>query len=101
MAALPFFNSRKPRKYEHKPIYWDPQKEKREEREHRIRREMGMEEDPTEYTPTIKGTFLEGTTHLKKSVNRGDSADSRKYKSARLIVILFVLMLLAWFMFWR
>lgn len=94
-----FMNSRRPRKYEHKPIYWDPEKEKEEERERRIKREMGIEEDLTDYKPQIKGSFYEGTTHLRKSVNRGDDMDSRKYRNVKLAAVLIILALVGWFIF--
>ncbi|MDD2436331.1 MAG: hypothetical protein PHG27_02600 [Massilibacteroides sp.] len=100
MAGISFFKTRKPRKFEHKPIYWDPEKEKKEERERRIKRELGLD-DLSEYKPSIKGTFVEGTSHLKKSLNKGDTVESRKVKSFRLIMILLFLGLLAWFLFWR
>ncbi|WP_085535398.1 hypothetical protein [Massilibacteroides vaginae] len=99
MAAFLFMNSRRPRKYEHKPIYWDPEKEKEEERERRIKREMGIEEDLTDYKPQIKGSFYEGTTHLRKSVNRGDDMDSRKYRNVKLAAVLIILALVGWFIF--
>ncbi|MDD4514913.1 hypothetical protein [Massilibacteroides sp.] len=101
MAVFSFFKVRKPRKFEHKPIYWDPRKEKLEERELRIKRELGVEKPSDEYKPLIKGTFIEGTSHLKKSIERGDSVDSRKYKNVRLAIILVVLAFLGWFIFLR
>lgn len=99
MAALLFMKTRHPRKFEHKPIYWDPEKDKEEERERRIKREMGIDESLTDYKPQIKGSFYEGTTHLKKSIDRGDDTDSRKYKNVRLAAILIVLALAGWFIF--
>ena len=32
MALFSFYNVRKPRQFNHKPIYWDPHKEAMEER---------------------------------------------------------------------
>lgn len=32
MALFSFYNMRKPRQFDHKPIYWDPHKEALEER---------------------------------------------------------------------
>lgn len=101
MAVFSFFKTRKPRRYEHKPIYWDPQKEKAEERERRVKREMGIEESLEEYKPAVKGTFIQGTSHLRKSVDRGDDADSRKYRNVRLAAILIILALIGWFIFWK
>ena len=72
MALFSFYNMRKPRQFDHKPIYWDPHKEALEERISKVKREMGVEEPLEEYKPHIKGTFIEGTSHLKKSVGRGE-----------------------------
>ncbi len=65
----------------------------------KIKREMGMEEPLEDYKPQIKGTFVEGTSHLKKSIDRGDNARSRKYKSVKLIVGIVVLGALLWFLY--
>jgi len=99
MALFSFYKVRKPRQFEHKPIYYDPRKEDLEERERRIRREMGEEKIDENYKPLIKGTFIEGTSHLKKSHTRGEDARSRKYKNVRLVVILVLLAALFWVLF--
>ena len=100
MALFAFYNMRKTRQYEHKTIYCDPHKEAMEERVRKIKREMGVEESLEEYKPQIKGTFVEGTSHLKKSLDRGDNARSRTYKSVKLIVAIAVLGALFWYLFW-
>lgn len=100
MALFSFYNVRKPRQFNHKPIYWDPHKEAMEERVRKMKREMGMEEAPEEYKPQIKGTFIEGTSHLKKSLDRGDNNRSRTYKNVKLLIALAVLSALLWFLFW-
>lgn len=100
MALFSFYNVRKPRQYNHKPIYWDPHKEALEERVRKVKREMGMEESLEEYKPQIKGTFIEGTSHLKKSHERGDNHRSRTYKNVKLLIALAVLAVLFWFLFW-
>lgn len=100
MAFFSFYNMRKPRQFDHKPIYWDPRKEALEERVQKIKREMGLEpEDLEHYKPHIKGTFIEGTSHLKKSVDRGDDARTRSYRNVKLIVAAVVLAALYWFVF--
>ena len=38
MALFSFYNVRKPRQFNHKPIYWDPHKEAMEERVRKSRR---------------------------------------------------------------
>lgn len=100
MALFSFYNVRKPRQFNHKPIYWDPHKEAMEERVRKVKREMGMEEAPEEYKPHIKGTFIEGTSHLKKSLDKGDNERSRTYKNVKLLVALAVLGALFWYLFW-
>lgn len=101
MALFSFYNVRKPRQFEHKPIYWDPRKEAMEERVHKVKREMGLEETEEEYKPQIKGTFIEGTSHLKRSRDKGENSRSREYKNVKLLIALAVLALLFWYLFWK
>lgn len=101
MSLFSFYNVRKPRQFGHKPIYWDPHKEAMEERVRKIKREMGVIEVDEDYKPSIKGTFVEGTSHLKKSKDKGDDVRNRKYKSLKLIVALVVLAVLFWYLFWK
>ena len=62
MGMFSFYNMRKPRQFEHKPIYWDPRKEKLEQRIHKVKMEMGVEEtDYEQYKDAIRGSFVEGT----------------------------------------
>lgn len=102
MGMFSFFNVRRPRQYEHKPIYWDPRKEALEERISKINHELGItEENPEDYKPTIKGTFIEGTTHLKKSKSKGDTVRDRVYKNMRLLLVLSILAVIFWYLFLR
>ena len=101
MALFSFYNVRKPRQFEHKPIYWDPRKEAMEERVRKVKREMGLEETEEEYKPQITGTFIEGTSHLKRSRDKGENSRSREYKNVKLLIALAVLALLFWYLFWK
>lgn len=101
MALFSFYNVRKPRQFEHKPIYWDPRKEAMEERVRKVKREMGLEETEEEYKPQIKGTFIEGTCHLKRSRDKGENSRSREYKNVKLLIAIAVLALLFWYLFWK
>ena len=65
-----------------------------------FKREMGVEESLEEYKPHIKGTFIEGTSHLKRSVGRGEDSRARKYKNVKLAVALAVLAAFFWYLFW-
>jgi len=54
MSFFFFYNPRKPRSFEHKPIYYNPEKE--------VLQSRLTEEKKS----SIKGNFIKGTTHLKK-----------------------------------
>jgi hypothetical protein len=100
MALFSFYNVRKPRQFEHKPIYWNPRREALEERIEKVKRETGiLPKAAEEYKPSIKGTFIEGTTHLKKSRMRGDGVRDRIYRNMRLLLVLAVLGMLFWYLF--
>ena len=43
------------RRFNLKPRYWDPAKEEREERERRVKAELGLKDDDKTYIPNIKG----------------------------------------------
>ncbi len=99
MGMFSFYNVRKPRQFNHTPIYWDPRKEALEERISKIKREMGVEEPLEEYKPHIKGTFVEGTSHLKRSLNKGEDTRSRKYKTFKFFLWIAVLAFILWYLF--
>lgn len=100
MGIFNFYNMRKPRLYEHKPIYYDPRKEALEKRIHKVKMELGVEEtDNEQRKEAIRGSFIEGTTHLKKSKNKGDDIRSRVYKNMRLLLILAILGVILWYFF--
>lgn len=101
MAFFSFYNVRKPRKFHHHPIYWDPRKEELEERTRKIRREMGLEKVDENYKPQIKGTFVEGTTHLKRRRDKGETPRSRTYRNVKLAVALAVLLVILWYLLFR
>ena len=102
MAIFSFYNMRKPRQFKHKPIYYDQRKENLDKRIHKVKMEMGVEEmNYEEYKESIKGSFIEGTTHLKKSRSRGNDERSRVNKNMRLILILVLLGITYWFFYLR
>lgn len=99
MAFFSFYGTRKPRQFNHKPIYWNPRKEALDERVSKVKREMGMEELTEDYKPHIKGTFVEGTTHLKKRIENGETSRGRSAKNVKLAVALALLLVLLWYLF--
>ena len=82
MALFSFYNVRKPRQFDHKPIYWDPHKEAMED-----------------YKAEIKGSFVEGTSHLKKSRDNGHDSRSRTYKNMKLLLAAAILGGIFWYLF--
>lgn len=107
-----FYRQRKPRPFNHRPIYWDPQKEKLEKRVERIRSEMikngelPHDSGMGEYSPppkseedsfrsrlssaeeNIRGSFVQGTRHLRSQYDRGENASARLQKIIKLIVLM-------------
>jgi hypothetical protein len=101
MGVFSFYNMRKPRQFDHRPIYWNPKREEMQERVQRIRRELGLEEPLESYRPQIRGRFIEGTSHLKRDRARGNDQRVRTYKNARLVAALTILIALFWIFFLR
>lgn len=100
MALSSFYNMRKPRQFNHQPIYFDPRKEALEERIRKAEIEMGIRKESLEdYKPSIKGTFIEGTTHLKRSRAKGDTVRDRGYRNMRLLLILVVVLAMFWYFY--
>ena len=100
MGIMSFYNMRKPRQFEHKPIYFDPRKEALEKRIHKVKMDLGIEEfDAEKRKEAIRGSFVEGTTHLKKSKDKGDEARDRVNRNMRLLLFIVVLGFLFWYFF--
>ncbi|MDR2472264.1 MAG: hypothetical protein LBD53_01705 [Tannerella sp.] len=100
MGIFQFYNVRKPRQFEHKPIYYDPRKEALNRRVHKAKMELGVEEtDYEQYKEDIRGSFVESTKHLRKSRDKGEDISSRLYKNMRLILVLVILAVLFWYFY--
>ncbi len=94
MGIPSLFKIPKHKNFSYRPIYFDPEKEEREERVRRIKSEMGIKgEEDRAYKPGIirgqmRGQFREYTKTKRQS-------------NIRLIVILFVLFGLAYFLLYN
>ncbi|MEG0796312.1 MAG: hypothetical protein RR397_07430 [Odoribacter sp.] len=82
------------RKFNLQPRYWDPEKEKREEREKRIRAELGLKDENDPYMPNIEGKFRQ---EYKKRKSERSGLNSSY--SLRLFMILIMLFLAAFYVF--
>ena len=65
------FNVREPRRFEHKYIYVDERKERLAKIEERAKRELGMLPEEEFNPESIRGKFVQGTTHLKRRKENG------------------------------
>ena len=68
------FNVREPRRFEHKYIYVDERKERLAKIEERAKRELGMLPQEEFNPESLRGKFVEGTTHLKRRKENGGPA---------------------------
>nr|WP_320059867.1 hypothetical protein [uncultured Bacteroides sp.] len=85
------FGVRKPRRFNHQYIYADERKEKLSKMEEDAKRELGLL-PKKEFSPEdIRGKFLEGTTHLKRSKESG-----RKPLHVGVVLIVIALLLYIW-----
>lgn len=94
MATI--FTTSKPKKFEHKsPFAANERKAWLEARVRKIKREMGeLPDEEVRAEEVIRGTFIEGTKHLKRRKEKeeedGSSASNRYVKLGVAIVLLLI-----------
>ncbi len=92
MAFNFLFKTPKIRRFHYEPIFYDPEKEAHEERMKRIMKEVNAS-GSEEYKPGLtRGTFRD----YYKNKRRSD-----RYHTLRLMIIVFILLLLAYFLIFR
>ncbi len=91
------FHTPKAKQFSIRPRFYDPDKEERDERERRIKEELGIadekKEDDKNFRPRVKGQFRNQDGWQSKSSN-----EARKAQNIRLIW-LFVILLLIFYLF--
>ena len=87
-----FFNIYKPRKYDYRYIYYDPKKEARKEREKLLSKSDEIKEGE------FKSTIHRGTFRAEAAKNKSSRSNQAANSNIRLILILFVLLLLAYYL---
>ncbi len=85
------FSMRSPRKFEHKYIYFDERKEKLSKIEEKAKRDLGMLPEETYNPESIRGKFLESTTHLKRKKASDGNSISPQVAVVLIVVLLLVL----------
>ncbi len=87
------FTMQKPRRFNHQYIYVDERKEKLKKMEEDAKRDLGMI-PPKEFKPEdIRGTFVEGTTYLKRRQESG----KKLFHSAGALIAVIVLLFFLWY----
>ena len=93
-----FFHTPGTKKFTFKPRYYDPDKEEREERERRIKEELGIVEEKKEdgkpFRTNIKGQFRNTDGWQSKS-----STDARRAQNKRLFWLILILALVFYLFF--
>lgn len=94
-----FFHTPRARQFHITPRFYDPDKEEREDRERRIKEEMGIKVDRKEngkpYRPNIKGQFRMAQGWQAKS-----SEKARRASNTRLIILFLILTLIFYLFFY-
>ncbi len=93
-----FFHTPGTKKFRITPRFYDPDKEERDERERRIKEELGIFEEKVDdgkpYRPGIKGQFRKGDGWAKSSES------ARRAQNRRLIWIILILVLVVYLFFY-
>lgn len=89
MGMISMFKTPKPRQFNYVPIYYDPRKEALKEREQLIKQELGIADENTPRISLIKGRMRGYYKRL---------ANVKSKTNIRLIVIMIVLLLVAYFL---
>jgi len=83
------------KEFNYTPRYWDPEKEVRDERIRQIKKEMGVDDIPSDPNRTTirRGSF--------RTAGRKAKVKASRSSNIRLLVILGILLLLAYLIFYR
>lgn len=85
------FSTRKPRGFEHKYIYYDERKERLRKMEESAKRDLGLLPQESFSPESIRGKFLDATTHLKRRRNGGGTKLSSRVAVVLLVALFLIL----------
>ena len=94
-----FIKVRKPKQFNYQPIFYDEAKEKRKERERRVREELGLPpmtgDEKRSSEERIRGKF-----NAVRSENRIEFArKTQQFSNKRLLTIILILFMLVYFIY--
>ncbi|HKI87957.1 MAG TPA: hypothetical protein VKA38_02945 [Draconibacterium sp.] len=94
-----FFHTPAAKQFHITPRFYDPDKEEREDRERRIKQELGIVDDKVDdrrpYRPNIRGQFRSAQGWQAKSSER-----ARRTSNTRLIILILILCLIFYLFFY-
>lgn len=95
-----FFHTPPSKKFHITPRFYDPDKDERDERERRVKEELGIEVEKKPagnrpFRPNIKGQFRQAQEGFSKS-----SEKARRSSNTRLIILILILTLIFYLFFY-
>lgn len=96
--ALKFFHLQRHKTFNINPRYYDPDKEEQDDREQRIKAELGIKDeakDNANFKPNLRGQFRYSLGRSAKS-----TSDGRRSSNVRLIILIIILSLLVYLFFY-
>lgn len=81
---------KKPRQFNHKPIFLDDRRDRLDEIENRARRELGLDVPGSSEPDGLHGIFSRGQRHARFRKDAGNGLSTRK------ILLLIAVLLLIW-----
>ena len=97
---ISFFKTPKPRPYRHKFIYYDPEKEERQEREERVNKELGIKDENKPFVTSIKrGSFRRMYEDGVEVNNNSDFKRQKRASNIRLLIIILNLLVIVAYLY--
>lgn len=97
---ISFFKTPKPRPYRHKFIYYDPEKEERQEREERVNKELGIKDENKPFVTSIKrGSFRRMYEDGVEVNNNSDFKRQKRASNVRLLIIILILLVIVAYLY--
>ncbi|MDD2382525.1 MAG: hypothetical protein PHV35_12590 [Mariniphaga sp.] len=94
-----FFHTPEAKKFNLTPRFYDPDKEERDDRERRIKEELGIPDEKKDegkpFQTNIKGQFRRAQEGLTRSSHK-----ARKASNTRLIILILILSLIVYLFFY-
>ncbi len=92
-----FFHNQKPRRYYHRPIYWDPEKDEVNEAVAKARQEA---EENGKYSPTLRRGSFRRARFDNQEVDLSESVQrQRRSANLRFLIIVIALFAIAFFLY--